>query len=103
VITRRGELQDKLEAVLGSPNVYFQPPASLQMRYPCIVYKRDNTRTIFADNSTYKNTKRYLVTVIDADPDSKVHEKLLETFPLCSNDRFFTADDLNHDVFNLFF
>ena len=39
--TPRLELQDLLETVLGSQYVYFQPPATLRMRYPCIVYARD--------------------------------------------------------------
>ena len=38
----RLELQTKFENILGSRNVYFQPPASVQMRYPAIVYSRKN-------------------------------------------------------------
>lgn len=98
----RLELQAQLEALLGSRNVYFQEPPTVQMKYPCIIYKRDTTDTIFADNKPYKHKKRYQVTVIDRDPDSVIHEKVA-ALPMCSYDRFYTADNLNHDVYNLFF
>jgi len=46
--------------------------------------------------------KRYQVTVIDADPDSIIPEKI-EALPMCTFDRQFTADNLYHDVFSLYF
>lgn len=99
---RRLQLQYFLESILGSDNVYFQPPPNLGMQYPCIVYERDNAETIFADNSPYHNTKRYQVTVIDQNPDSPTPDKIAG-LSLCSFERHFTADNLNHDVFNLYF
>lgn len=99
---RRLDLQTLLVGILGSSNVYFQPPPSLQIVYPCIVYKRDTARTIFADGKPYNHVKRYLVTVIDRNPDSLIPDKI-EALPMCVFDRFYTADNLNHDVFNLFF
>lgn len=98
----RTDLQALLEAVLGSSNVYFQPPANVQMQYPCIVYMRDNANTAFADNKQYRYTKRYQVTIIDRDPDSLVPDTIAQ-LPLCVYQRFFTKDNLNHDVFNLYF
>ena len=98
----RLQLQSLFETLLGSRNVYFQPPANIQMQYPCIVYERDAADTKFADDIPYRTTKRYQVTVIDRDPDSLIPDRVAE-LPLCSYSRFFTADDLNHDVFNLFF
>lgn len=101
-LLRRTELQELLETVLGSEHVYFQPPPDISMQYPCIVYKRDSAETEFADNKLYRHTKRYQVTVIDKNPDSDIPDKIAD-LPLCSFDRFYTADNLNHDVFNLFF
>lgn len=98
----RLQLQTLLEGLLGSRNVYFQPPANVQMQYPCIVYSRDAADTKFADNNPYRYTKRYQVTVIDRDPDSGIHDKIA-ALPMCAHNRFFTADNLNHDVFTLFF
>ncbi len=101
-MAQRLELQALLVKILGSDNVYFQPPASIKMQYPCIIYNRDYTETTFADNKPYINKRRYQVTVVDANPDSNIHEKVA-ALPLCSYDRFYTADNLNHDVYNLFF
>lgn len=101
-MAQRLELQALFESLLGSENVYFQPPPTLKMSYPCIRYKRDKRITLFANNKPYKHKKRYQVTVISRNPDSNVPELVAE-LPLCSFDRFFTADGLNHDVYNLFF
>lgn len=98
----RLELQALLIDILGSDQVYFQPPPTVNMRYPAIVYKRDDQNSLHANNKPYKHKKRYLVTVIDEDPDSPIPDQVRE-LPMCSYDRFFTADNLNHDVFQLFF
>lgn len=99
---QRLRLQTILEELLGSRNVYFQPPANIQMQHPCIVYKRDNARTEFAGNAPYRYTKRYLVTVIDQDPDSPIPDKIA-ALPRCIFSRHFAKDNLNHDVFSLYF
>lgn len=99
---RRLELHALLRDILGTDFVYFQPPPSIQMEYPCIVYHRDYELAEYADDAPYKRRKRYLVTVIDRDPDSELPDKIGE-LPLCVYDRFFTADNLNHDVYKLFF
>lgn len=99
---QRLELQTKLENILESSNVYFQPPANIMLEYPCIIYKRDYTKTIFADNNPYHHRKRYQITIIDKNPDSEIPDKIAN-FPLCIFDRFFVANNLNHFVYNLFF
>jgi hypothetical protein len=98
----RLELQTLLEGVLGSTNVYFQPPSNVQMKYPCIVYAQDNAKTEFAGNSPYRYSKRYQVTVISRDPDTLVPDDLAQ-LPLSNLNRIFTADNLHHYVFNLYF
>lgn len=85
-----------------APNVYFQPPENVRLEYPCIIYKRDAAETLFAGNNPYRYTKRYEIKVIDRDVDSEIPDKVAK-LPMCVFDRHYTADDLNHDVFNLFF
>jgi hypothetical protein len=97
---RREDLQSLLETLLGSENVYFQPPTNVQMQYPCITYKRNRITPAFADNVPYRLTTQYLVTVIDRDPDTAVIEKIA-ALPMCLHNRFFTKNQLNHDVFVL--
>jgi hypothetical protein len=96
----RLQIQSLLETF--APNVYFQPPANVVMQYPCIVYNRDQAETEFADNFPYRRTKRYQVTIIDQDPDSVIPDKVAE-LPMCLFERHFTADNLHHDVFNIYF
>jgi hypothetical protein len=72
------------------------------MEYPCIVYFQDNADTQFADNNPYRYTKRYQVTVIDEDPDSPIPD-LVAKLPMCTFDRWYAAENLNHNVFNIFF
>lgn len=99
---QRLQLQSLLESVLGSGQVYFQPPANVHMNYPCIVYKRDNARTEFAGNTPYRYTKRYQVIYIGQDPDSEVPDRIAE-LPMCIFDRHYAVDNLNHDVFSIFY
>jgi hypothetical protein len=100
---RRLELQAILEALAGvGQKVYFQPPASVQMVYPCIVYERDRLSTIFADNNPYRHLQRYQVTVIDREADSVLIPKVA-ALPLCVSNRHYTANGLHHDAFTLYF
>ena len=101
-MAQRLELQTLLRGLLGSSNVYFQPPPSKQIEYPCIVYARSDEEVDHADNVPYNRRMRYQVTVIDANPDSDIPAKI-GALPLCSFDRHYTADNLNHDVYQLFF
>ena len=101
-MANRSELQSKLEELLGSRNVYFQPPESLKMQYPAIVYSRNPIENRFANNTVYKQSQAYQVTVIDKNPDSDLPQKL-SRLPMCRHDRHFTSENLNHDVFTLYY
>lgn len=98
----RLELHELLCEVLGSRHVFFQPPSSIKMVYPAIVYSRNEIDNVFADNSVYKQSWRYTVTVIDEDPDSEIVERMSK-LPKCKFDRNFTSDNLNHDVFTIYY
>lgn len=101
-MAQRQTLHDIFKEILGTDHVYFQPPANLQMTYPCIAYKRDNADTKFAGDRPYHVTKRYLVTFISRDPDSDIWDKIA-ALPLCLHNRSYPVGNLNHDVFNLYF
>lgn len=99
---RRTDLQDVLEGILGSREVYFQPPETVKMKYPCIVYERLPGRTMYANDSPYAWMHRYQVMVVDRDPDSDIPGKVAQ-LKSCAFTRQFTADNLNHFVFNLYY
>ena len=98
----RLNLQDIFEELLGSTNVYYQPPTGFKMQYPCIVYNLDDDDVKYADNRSYSRMKRYLVTHMSIDPDDLVPDKLAE-LPYSSFTRRFASDNLYHNLFNLFF
>ena len=99
----RLEFHEVLVEILGIPGqVYFQPPESYKMRYPCIVYKRDTVATEFANNLPYSLDTGYDVTVIDEDPDSDIPFKIGQ-LPKSSHSRTFTTEDLNHDTYKVYF
>ena len=100
-MSNRLDLQAKFEAILGSHNVYFQPPESVKLSYPAIVYAIKDVETTFADNRAYLKAPSYEVTLIDKNPDNAFVEAILD-IPYCTFDRHYKADNLNHYVFTLF-
>lgn len=98
----RIELQFLLETILGSRNVYFQPPESVKIEYPAIVYSLSRINTVAANDDKYAKFKQYLVTLIDEDPDSEIVEKLLD-LKHCTFNKSFSSDNLNHFNFTLFY
>lgn len=98
----RIQLQKLLTELLGSSNVYFEPPEDIKMKYPAIVYHRDYVSTQYADNKPYRQDKRYEVTVIDADPDSAIPDKV-GALPQASFDRPMVVDKLHHSIYTLYF
>lgn len=99
---KREQLQVILEEILGSDNVYFQPPQSNELSYPCILYSLNAGSTKFANDKPYNIQMGYSVTVIDEDPDSQIPGKVA-SLPMCTFNRFYTADNLNHTIYNLYY
>lgn len=98
----REEFQVFLENILGSRHVYFQPPESVKMEYPAIVYSRSNIQNTFANNSVYVQNIAYEVVVIDKNPESKIVKKM-SLIPFCHHNRNYQSENLNHDVFTIYF
>lgn len=96
----RLELHTLLRSIV--PNVYYQPPPSVRMNYPAIVYSRKNIDNTFANDSVYKQDHFYELIVIDKNPDS-VYVERISKLPKCNYDRHYTADNLNHDVFTIYY
>ena len=101
-MSERLELQLLLEKILGSRNVYFQPPENIKLKYPCIIYAKANEHYRFADNRKYMNRNIYDVTVIDSNPDSKIPKEISE-LEYCSFNRCFINDGLYHNVYQLIY
>lgn len=96
----RLELHEKLCEILGSSNVYFQPPESVKLVYPAIVYSLREIRKFHANNRGYILVPSYEAILIDKNPDSDYIASILE-LPYASFDRSYVADNLNHFVFTI--
>ena len=101
-LQRRLLLHSVLTDILGTTHVYFQPPESVKLEYPCIIYSRSSGDTQFGNNKPYVYYQRYSIMVISRDPDSDLVYKVSK-LPMCIYDRHYTADNLHHDLFNLYF
>ena len=99
----RTDLHNELVSILGSSNVYFQPPETVKMKYPAIVYSLDNIQTRFANNNTYKQKRRYSIIYITKDPDSNFIDDFLTKLSSVSFDRVYTADNLYHYVYTIYY
>ena len=100
----RMDLHRALRNVLGPDgdvHVYYQPPESVKLEYPAIVYHRNTIRQTYADDAPYFNHPMYTITVISKDVDSPIVDALLE-WPKCSYNRHYKSDNLCHDTFELY-
>jgi hypothetical protein len=99
---RRLDLHALLVGLLGTSHVYYQEPAGIDMSYPAIVYELDDEDTTYANDHPYRRVKRYQVTVIDRNPESAIPDQV-GALRMCSFNRAFKAEGLNHFVYQLFF
>lgn len=103
---RRLALDGTLRAIVkkrcGAENVYYQPPANLRMKYPCICYALAKIENRHADNGVHSQSVRYEVTVIDTKPDSEM-TAAMSVLDKCAHDRHFISDNLYHDVFSVWY
>lgn len=99
---RRLEFHEVLCKILGSRNVYFQPPEDLLICYPAIIYSRASIESERADNIRYLNFDKFSVTLVGDELDSSIIDALLE-LPFSECDRTFVASNLNHTVFTIYY
>lgn len=100
--SRREQLHAMLEGVLGSPNVYYQPPINVEMKFPAIRYSLKSIDKMKANNAAYKLTRAYEIIVISKSPDCAAIEKILE-WQHTRYDRHYIADNLHHDVITIYY
>ena len=111
-------LQNILETIFkifhdedGEQHVYYQPDTNVKLHYPCAVYVRDGEDPFHADDKRYITNWSYRLTIIDPDPISscinaegtKTIIDAISELPKCSFIRHFVSDNLNHDVFKIYY
>lgn len=98
----RLELHSVLQELLGSSNVYYQPPESIKMQYDAIRYSKKTIDSKYANDRKYSMIDCYEIIVISRLPDNPIIKKLL-SLPYCSYDRHYVADNLHHDVLTIYY
>lgn len=101
-MANRLKLQKELETILGSRNVYFNPPENLKLKYPCILYELSKIDSEYADNTSYITNKSYKITLVHTDPDTELVDELLKMRHTSFNTSY-TSDNLNHFVFTRYY
>lgn len=101
-MANRLDLHNKLVDILGSNNVYYQPPTNLRMAYPAIIYSRSNIRNSNANDNVYTQSFFYEVIVIDQKSDSEIVERISK-LPKIRFDRQYVSDNLYHNVFTIYY
>lgn len=94
-------LQKTLENLLGTRNVYHQPPESMKLNYPCIIYSLGGIHNKSAANSIYITHKSYSLKYITKDPDDSFVDKLNDQ-PYCGFSNQYKSGDLYINVFKLY-
>lgn len=85
------------------PNVYFQPPSTLTMKYPCIVYAKNTKLNLYGSDVVHFSKQEYRVTVMDANPDSTIPDQIEKALKYCSEYQRYTVNNLNHTILSLYY
>lgn len=81
-----------------TPHVYFDPPESIKMTYPCFVYHFIGSDTLYANGKPYVNSEEYSVRYITKKADPDLPKAIME-LPYVSFESHYTADNLHHFMF----
>lgn len=107
-MSRRLKLHKTLCNILACPErgndcrVYYQPPSTVSMKYPAIVYALNGKEQRHADNRVYLSSDNYSVIVIDSNPDSELVDKIAE-LPMSRFNTSYAKDNLNHTVYEIYY
>lgn len=94
----RLKFHNQLCCAFNTKNVYFQPPETLKIRYPAIIYSINNTSIKKADNRNYNYRIIFKVVLVSRDPESDMIDTMIDNF-ICNYESSYVADGLNHTVF----
>ena len=98
---KRVDIQEKFKFLLGSNNVYYQPPANLKMKYPAIVYSLDGLDVKRFDNARLINKNCFSVTHIYRNESENLVETMLKNFEYISFDNRSIVDGIYNDHYTI--
>jgi len=86
-----------LASLFPTVTLYFQPPETLKLTYPCIIYSIENIFTRHADNRPYKIKNRYSLMLITRTLDETLNDILL-SIESARFERLFIGENLYHFI-----
>lgn len=92
----RIELHNKLLEYCDT--CYFQPPETVKLSYPCIIYSRNQVESLTANNINYKNDREWTIRVIAREPDSEIPTNLLQGLSMISLIDDYVSDGLYNTI-----
>ena len=98
---KRAKFHSKLVEILGSDKVYYQPPESTKLTYPCIVYSLKRMNSKYSGNKMYVYDRAYEVVLIHTKPYNDIKDNLL-TLEKSKYDRVYVSDNLYHYVYLIY-
>lgn len=96
-------LHEEFCEILGSRNVYFNPPASVEMNYDAIRYNLSGKDLKRANDRIYLSKNCYDGVFITKNPDSIIPDVILDHFEMSSFGQPYTADNLYHYPFTIYY
>lgn len=100
---RKQKLKLELAEASGTSNIYFQPPENAKMKYPCVVCNFESIYTEKADNRSYIKSNRYDVTYISRRESEDIANRIVDSFMNINMNRAYTAENLYHYNFTLYY
>lgn len=100
-MSNRLKLHNLLLSV-GGPNVYYQIPSTMIIKYPAIKYSINDIENDHANDLVYRQDTQYMITVMSRDPDDEIFSKVSK-LPKCSFDRRYIQDNIHHNTFTLYY
>ena len=94
-------IQEEAEA-----RVYFQPPESMRLQFPCFIYSRTGANQTYANDKDYMFRQKYSLTYVTRDPDTQeIVTRIKKTFDYCGYDSNspMVYDNLYHEMFTLYY
>ena len=81
--------------------VYFQPPESVKLQYPCVIYSLKDIKARKADNMPYTTSLGYSLLFMTKDPKD---ERIISFMNLehCKFDRYYSADNVHHYSYTVY-
>lgn len=99
----RLELHEELCEVLGTRNVYFNPPEGVKMKYNAIRYELAGKDLVYANNKVYRIVNKYDGVLITTEADTTIPDDILNRFEMSSFGRPYIADNLYHYPFTIYY